>query len=399
MSELPALTPAQRSPETEAQYAYRVRTLYRRSSALRTTDVQNPIEATPLELVQDLVNSGNPNLTRQPIAKSSWHLYRSALLWHLAPRRHENTTYADAYQLLARTKAPLGAKKPTRAKRTFTGNDFECIINALACVDHHRGVHWGSKTAYWLQASLASGARSGEWPDTQWLDRTKSQLIIRSSKRKVSAPAFKKMSDADESVLSVYEEGEHEDCERDEREIYDMRDDQVQAADPEYNEPDEDNSSVSVVTDREVITPTHRIVRIDKSDALYIDLHLDAIERYAIAAQSKSGASSELAFKRYYDMVRRTLHKACQLAFNGKKFYRLHDTRSQFSANLKVDHAIGTVATMMGHTNTRTTMSSYGSRAAGLKSKGLSDRNQQSMADVFQDFPTVADSSDTNTFP
>lgn len=339
---------SRRTAKTEEQYRERVRSLYRQSAGIRTTDPQNPVEPSPIDVVQDLIDSASGE---NPVrARASWALYRSALLWHLADNRLTNDAYETAYAMLADTKLPPGVlKAPKRAKATFRGDDFGILINALLDLKQ-RGANWGSRTAYWLQAGVAAGARTGEWMDTSWLDRDKLQLLIPNSKRKAAAAAFTQMANASmagSTAKSVYELAtEIDDHDFDEEDLLDDR--------------PQDEIGVT--------GGAHRVVRIDRNDALYVDLHLAAIERHAIS-QSACGTPREVAFRRYYEMVRRTLRQACEIAFKGKRYYRLYHTRSQFSADRKVDHALNAVSGMMGHTNTRTTMSSYGSRADGLKGR------------------------------
>lgn len=369
-----------RSRKTEDQYQDRVRGLYRQSSAHRTTDIQNPIEPSPGEVVQDLIDSATPQPNGDPPrrARSSWSLYRSALLWHLSSRRNQNEAYESAYQLLASTKKPEGAKKaPPRTKKTFTGNDFALIINALGSLNALEGLNlrrsfWGSQTAYWMQAGVACGARGIEWEGTTWLDRDKFQLLIPNCKRKKSTPAFFKIAGAANATIEAGSANEAAQT------VYDL--------DTHHDEQDEDWDFGPSEADAD----SHRIVRIDPNDAIYVDLHLAAIERNAIHQQLKNNISRSEAFTRYYEMARRTLRSACEIAFKGKRYYRLYNTRSQFSANRKVDHQLGAVAAMMGHFDPsgKTTMSSYGSRAAGLKGRrAQSNLLSQIMHEAFQPRP------------
>jgi hypothetical protein len=340
---------------------------------LRTQDFENPVEPSPIDVVQDLIDSATPGpLGEKPLrTKASWALYRAALLWHLSSRRHQNIAYETAYQMLADTKSPSGVKKsPPKTKVTFAGNDFVVIINALGSIDR-LSTTWGAKTSYWMQAGIAAGARGGEWNGTSWLDRDKCQLLIPNSKRKVAAPPFVRMAEANATAANNNTPAV--------KSIYEL--DHIENDDHSNMDMDTRSDEINIsLTGEEA---SHRIVRIDRNDAIYIDMHLASIEQHAIA-QSKHGVSRDDAFIRYYEMARRTLRKACDTAFKGKRYYRLYNTRSQFAANKKVDHPIGAVAAMMGHTGTRTTMGSYGSRADGLKGrKGQSDTVGQSILDAF----------------
>lgn len=379
--------PSARNNKTEAQYMKRVRCLYRQSSAIRTTDIQNPIDPSPAEVVQDLIDSASAQPSGAPPrrARASWALYRSSLLWHLSSRRHQNDVYETAYQLLASTKSPAGVKstKP-RAKKTFSGNDFAMIITALGSLNALQGLNlrrsfWGSQTAYWLQAGVAAGARGAEWEGAAWLDRDKFQLLIPNAKRKKTTPAFFKIAGAANAKIAAGSANESAQT------VYDLDNEDLGSEDlgSEYDD-DEDDWEAGPF---EVDVDSHRIVRIDPNDAIYVDLHLASIERNTIHQQLKNNTPRSESFIRYYEMARRTLRSACEIAFKGKRYYRLYNTRSQFSANRKVDHQLGAVAAMMGHfdPSSKTTMSSYGSRAAGLKSrKAQSDLLSQVMMEAFQ---------------
>lgn len=327
-----------RSAGTEAQYVERVRSLWRASVEARTIDPQHPVEPTPAEVVQDLIDSAAGDSPRR--SPASFSLYRSALLWHLAQHQHEHAAYRVAYEALATTKRPpgvqqqAGSKRKAAAKRCFVGNDLADLVNML--MEFNRRDYWGSYTQYWLQATIACGARPGEWIGTSWIDRNALKIQIPNSKRKAASSApFERLAAAP-GALSVY----------------DLPD----------TEPDEDDDEDS---DAAGIGP-YRTVEVNRDEAVYIDLHLDAMESY-IAKQLAQGAESrELAFARYYEMVRRTLRKACEVAFRGQKKYSLRSARSQFAANRKADHGLSAVAGDMGHGSERTTMGNYGARSRAL---------------------------------
>lgn len=357
-----------RTTETEDQYVIRVRGFYRQSSERRTIDPQNPVAASPLDVVDDLIAAASVGPLGEPpkIAYQSWALYRTAMLFHLSSRRQDNDIFEDAYLKLAATKQPCEAlMAKSRSKRTFAIGHFEQLINELGKLNKRN--FRGSQTAYWLKAGVAAGARGIEWAETEWLDREKLQLLIPNSKRKVSTPAFIKIAQAQakygKTFNTVYDI-EAEERRQSESEFFNPNEDA-------WSEINEDDSDIEFASqkDHEIIDiGTHRIVRINSADAMYVDLHLASISRNTLT-QAQNGIGKELAFMHYYEMARRALRIACKSAFKGKHFYRLYTTRSQFAANSKVDHSIGVVAEMMGHSSTRTTMSSYGSRAAGLKGR------------------------------
>lgn len=330
-----------RSPETEAQYVDRVRSLWRASVDARTIDPQHPVDPTPAEVVQDLIDSAAGESPRR--SPASFSLYRSALLWHLAQHQHEHDAYRVAYEALATTKRPPGvqqqpaSKRKATAKRCFVGNDLADLVNTL--MEFNRRDYWGSYAQYWLQATIACGARPGEWIGASWIDRDALKVQIPNSKRKAaSSTPFERLAAAP-GALSVY----------------DLPD----------TEPDDDDDE-----DSDGVGP-YRTVEVNREEAVYIDLHLDAMENYISKQLSQGAESREQAFARYYEMVRRTLRKACEVAFRGQKKYSLRSARSQFAANRKADHGLSAVAGDMGHGNERTTMGNYGHRSRALPRSGV----------------------------
>lgn len=333
------------STKTQIDYESRVKALHHYSSKARTIDQQNPVEPTPLEVTQDLILSAAPGPNNEtPIRSSvSFSIYRAALLWHLHARRHQNELYELAYRTLATTKVPSGRKKKSSFhKLVYMDDDFSMLVNVLGTLDK-RTAQWGSRTSYWIQATVACGARCIEWNSAEWLDRDKFQMTIKTAKKKLSKPAFVQLAETTRTdVFSIHDLYEDDNAE----------DDQI------------DVNSVMTQCDGD----QYRIIRVDRNDATYIDLHLNSIEIHS-QIQRLDGVDRDRAFHRYYEMCRRTLRKACLIAFKGSRFYPLKVGRKQFSANMKIDNSIGVVAALMGHTNTRTTMRNYGSRYAGLKSR------------------------------
>lgn len=342
-----------RDVKTEEEYAKRVKALWRTSAEQRTIDPQNPHDPTPAEVVQDLIDASSGPSPR--LAAASFSLYRSALLWHLAEHKDEHDSFRIAYLALAGTKRPSGTKQKATSKRrgaaalkgAFAGNDLADLIKALN--DFNTRDYWGSYTQYWIQATIACGARPGEWLHTSWLDREALKLQILTSKRKSAAAPFERMAAAAEPVASVYE-----------------------LPDIDPDEDDDDDGADAI-----------RTIEVAREDALFIDFHLDAMNRY-IAKQMADGVDSrEHAFFRYYDMVRRTLRAACKVAFKGNRMYSLRSARSQFAANRKATHELKAVSGDMGHTNSRTTMSNYGPRSNAMNRPAFgADENVEHQAAI-----------------
>ena len=385
-----------RSLKTEDQYRDRVRGLYKYSRELRTDDPQLPVEPSPIDLVEDLITSAQPGLNGSAPRRSiaSWRLYRSALLWHLAMSRHLHPLFESAYQDLAAIQTPSSEirKSPVRLKKTFLAGDFALLVNQLGSMNQ-RGAVWGSRTSYWLQAGVVAGARGIEWRDTRWLDRDKCLLLIPNSKRKVSAPAFKKMREADHlNVKSVFDLQPPISINAAQSLGWTEIENQGSASMSGFEEGDHGNGD----DNEDAPLESHRVVQINRNDAIYVDMHLISIYTHR-KQQAAEGIGAELAFTRYTGMARTTLRNACAILFKGKRHYTLRHTRSQFAANMKVDNSIGAVAAMMGHTSTRTTMGSYGSRLSGLRSKGGIHLMPDGLRQIIADADTDTESSSIDT--
>ena len=340
------------SVETEKQYMERVRSLQRTGRASRTIDWQNPVEPDPMDLVDDLIASVTAPKDSKPRSLSSWRIYRAALLFFLARNRHLHAEFDMAYQKLASMKHPdiRGPKVARRQKMTFVSDDLAQLINHLLIRSRRSAksgkASWGDRTAYWLQAGIATGARACEWPTVYWQDRENCILSIKTAKQKVSEPAFRRAKTAN-SVHGVHA-----------------------AIDPLEFGWGDGVTTAAIDTPGDIHPEPRRLLTIEGKDALYIDLHLNSIALHA-QAQGERGIDEATAFKRYARMAEVTLKSACKDLFGGQRAYTLRHTRSHFAASQKVDHDLSTVASQMGHTSTRTTMSHYGSRASGLRNRGM----------------------------
>lgn len=324
-----------RRSSTIEDYDRRVRALFKVSSAARTLDPQIPIDASPLEVVEDFIASVAPPQSR---GANSWRVCRAALLWFLNPRREKHPIYEEAYAKLAQAKYQTLArasgddsspvKRRRKAKLAISQSDLRVLLNSLAHSITDRTVV-GSDVQIWLQAGIACGARIIEWTGVFWADRQKCLLSIPNAKLKAAKPAMHQLHGSQGTGITVHD---------------------LPPADGDYSD----------------LRSKSRLVRVDPAEAIYIDLQLTAMWA-AIVAHQAEGLSTDEAFDRYYHRCRRTLSTACRTAFGGRKSYSLRVTRSQFAANAKAEFALGSVAEMMGHSSVRTTMGNYGPRARAHK--------------------------------
>lgn len=352
-----------RSARTEKMYAERVRQLYKRSTANRTTDPQQPANVSPLDVTNDLIAAAE---TKSP---ASWNLYRAALLWHLAINRNSASVFQDAYVSLAATRqlgrnagrtaarGTPGRTKTQLNKKGIPEDDLNQLIDVLGGMN--RTTNWGSRTQFWLLAGLASGARPGEWFGASWLDDSKQTLCIPNGKRKRTTPIFK-----------LVPEG---------KTIHD-----VEADRPELLTPGTEFDDTKRI----------RNVPIDPAERIYVSLHLGALNDY-LDKSSPAAPSSEVRQERfvsYYNLCRKVLRKACIQAFNGKKSYSLYVMRSQFTANKKAEMPLKDVAELLGHERSgRTTMANYGPMKIAHGGRGTHAPGEtQSFGNQAQSDPTDA---------
>lgn len=323
----PSLSRA-RSPNTEKQYDSRVRMIWRRSVDSRSTDPQQPVVVTPLEVTQDFVAS------RARVSEATWNLYRAALLCHLVQHRHENDVYEQSYHLLSTVKARStpGAKTKKARKKTISEEHLNQVIDTLGGMNRH--VHWGSRTQFWLQAGLGSGLRPGEWFGASWLDHEKQTILcVPNGKRKTTVPVF-----------TIVSPGQT---------IHD-----VEANNPELLTP----GSASDETKR------IRNVEIEPRDKLWVNLHMGSLNSYL---EKVPEHERESRFVTYYNMCRKVLHSACVRTFDGKKQYPLYVMRSQHAANMKAEMPLADVSARMGHeASGKTTKKDYGPRSAAHGGRG-----------------------------
>lgn len=322
-----------RSRSTEQLYARMVGQRYRGSQKKRSTDSQQPVVVSPMDVVEDLIAS-IPTKTR-----SSWSLYRAALLWHLSANRHLYETYESAYQRLTsvpRLALNAAARPRTRKKKTIPHDHLVSLLTELGSMNG--AVGWGPRTRFWLLAGLASGARPREWIHTRWVDDAHEVLRIRNGKlKRTSTPPFMLVPAG--TGMTIFD---------------------VEADHPERLTPGAEFDE----------SRQFRDVPIDKGDRLWVAEHLGSLQRFLNAS---SGTEDEVVarYDTYYQACRRALMTACRRVFKRKRSYSLYVMRSQFAANAKARLPLDEVAGLMGHSGTRTTMSHYGSRKAAHGHEGM----------------------------
>ena len=308
--------------KTMAEYAERSRLLIEYSSRIRSSGPEDRHHPSPGEIVDDMIRR------RPGWKKATWVLYRSAMLWYLAPRRIEHSHVDNAWLKLKAASVESLPSEIKTARRRIPEPDLKKLLTAL--LPSTRREVWKTRTANWLAAGLASGLRPSEWANATWTDESNTALRVVSLKEKLDNP-FVRNSKAEIKPL----EGA-------------IPDDRI------------------------------RIVPIKPNDVIWVQAHMNSV---AEVMQSRGfdrtrqfGATNEDLMGRderdaliecfqdyYYTPCRKSLLAANKITFSGKKSYSLYSIRSQWFANRKNEVPIEQVRAEGGHVEgSQTTLKNYG---------------------------------------
>lgn len=154
----------------------------RKAIAKREINPDEPVQITPLDLVEDWL------LTVGSCRPQTANTQRSALLWAIAQSQEPGWKEALNRLNLNKQEGPsrtysdedLESNRRSRAPgRMIPEADLHILLNRLAS----RG-EWGARSQWFLMAGIASGARPVEWPDADWVDEEKTVLRIYTAKVK-----------------------------------------------------------------------------------------------------------------------------------------------------------------------------------------------------------------------
>lgn len=327
----------------------------RYSVAKRTSDWDEPAPARLTDIVEDY-------FSREDISAGTKNTMRSALIWFI--ESGETKTTPDALAALAKLRAlesPRGRKpKGKRRANTIPPEDLTALLRYLT--GKTRSKLWAYRTASWIRAGLACGARPVEWLNICWTDENKTAIQIKNAKTKLSEPAFlRKKMESDEAL-----------------EVDEVHLGKIQDRETDY-------SYDSSKTGQEPSAPKYRVVPVEsENDRRAIDLHLSLLEAEVLLIQGES--ERKKAYDVYYGNCRKALTRACNFLWEGKKHYSLYTMRGQFAANIKAAKGSAVAAELMGHTSeTSPSAASYGKgNQAHPKFKGLRPSNQLHNAQVAQ---------------
>lgn len=285
---------------TREGYLKAVNSAIRHSTSARTTDWEEPAIVTLEQIVGDLI-------CREDLARSTKMAVRAALLWYIRSGQTPKNSDSDAaLALLGGMTNPKGRRPENVRPKVISEQDLSKLLDEI----YHRAdrSEWALKTAVWIHAALASGARPIEWLDAEWADADQTTLKIRNAKVKLMAPAFLRGPGAeDHSMLENLDYW--------------------------------DNTEEAV---------TRTVPLSKESERSMVDTHLQYIQQ--AAPRSMSEESRRLEFAKYYAACRLVISRACKSIWGNKRAYSLYTMRGQFAANMAAAHGADSKAALLGHT-------------------------------------------------
>jgi len=335
---------------TRESYLKVVNAAFQHSTAKRTTDWEDPVRVTLCDMVLDLIN-------RQDIAWSTKITSRSALLWYInSGTTRANEDSAQARELLINMRKEPGPR-PAQRPKGISETELGLLLDEV--YTRADNSVWAKRTAVWILAGLACGARTIEWIDAEWVTTEKTELRLRNAKVKLNKPAFQR-SDVNPAIE------------------YDLDD---------ITEFDADTLEEMFGTTDGIF----RIIPIDRElDRSIIDTQMRLIRDH-LPGIGMNKEADKAAFRRYHNQCRKVLVRASQKVWKGKKTFSLYTMRKQFSANMKAKLGSAATAVLMGHSGEDSpSAASYGkanqahARFKGLRPQGAPVQRNTSQAKAGQ---------------
>ncbi len=369
--------PSGRAESTVKLYAQRVQSRLLLSVRKRTIDEESPPVVSPVDVVRDLIEQAQETATGPARLKlQTFNQYRAALLWYLAAQR-DKPEYLDAYNLLAQTRTPAGARRRAltatesealgvtqRAPARRKSIPYEHLRKLLAAIGARIRPRntMPSFCQQWIMATLGVGARPIEWFGVEWIDRDAGIVRVPTAKRHAALPAFIALQDSGDPTKTVH----------------DLPSDNVSETSAGEQADSDFDGSDDIQQEAIDESAPCREVTVHENLRLYVATVIQRIQAVRDSAMA-NGQDPREEYTRLYNCARRIISRACKVAFGNQASYNLYTFRSQFSANSKVTHTLDDVSGMMGHTNSSTTDRSYASR--NRAHRGLTPQVLQSASD------------------
>lgn len=329
-----------------ASYRRSIEAVRRYSVRKRSPDLEDRVDVSILEAVQDLV-------ARTDLSITTLANYRSAMLFLLRDTQDQSHHNRLAYALLESLPLDrLAAPKKPLFNKTIPEQDFRDLMDQLAGRSSRSA--WAQRAQFWIQATLACGARPIEWLDCRWEDEGRNHLLIVTAKKKLQAPRF---LGPGVSAPRASRQGLPDDGYADEEDDTDWQDAGAGSAEAPLRVPG----------------AIRRIPITRHSDRLAIDAHLREMAM-EVKADAEELARLE-AFHRYHDQCRLRLRRACQKLWGKTKNYTLYTFRSQFQANQRAMFGAAATAALMGHASEKSPATSHYGKAAQAHTRFKGERS------------------------
>lgn len=317
---------------TATFYQARIRRLIQKvhdQIAIETQETEDPenssvipqeIVISPVTLIERLVEMK----VEKDWKPSTWRITKSSLAFHFAQTITDKHEHDDAkkmqyvfalHQLQNYTEVGLRGYQKSINKQSrsdqphITPSELDKIVIKL--MSARKNSFWPEFTIYFMMAGLVSGLRPIEWETACWNDSTRTDLQVKTAKKKIDPERLQRALAAYRakngigtakvsSPVSLPMMGVSED---------------LFTFDSDLEIVNEDADHI------------YRLVPIDPIDRAWVDAHLANLGQYMDAGGK---------FSAYFDACRIRLHSAVRSLFKGERSISLYTMRHQFAANSRV---------------------------------------------------------------
>ncbi|MDM0032366.1 hypothetical protein QTI33_09540 [Variovorax sp. J22P271] len=315
----------------------------------------DPDWVTPVQLVEQLAADTT-------LANTTKNTYRAAIIWackqpnfgFLDGERRAGLEAACAFNPRKHGAVREIVRNARASARAIPEQDLRPILDALISA-HPSAPAWPKKTAYWLMAGIATGARPSEWATAFWFDRDRRILRLPNIKLK-KQPAFDwhyipkellSRADADLRAMAAV----------DTEDFSDVLDAARRQADPiAATTVHFDNDEARQIADAATFESLRRqrAWELRNAGLAWRDIELvpttvSAVETHLTLLREYLAGGEERTFDKYYDGCRAALRSACEDAFDDGRIYSLYDARSTASANAQASFGPERAAEILGH--------------------------------------------------
>lgn len=355
----------------------------------------DPDWVTPVQLVEQLAADTT-------LANATKKKYRAAIIWAckqpnfglLDGERRAGLEVACAFNPRKHGAVREIVRNARASARAIPERDLRPILDALLSASPSARA-WPKKTALWLMAGIATGARPREWATAFWFDRDRRILRLPNIKLK-KQPAFDwhyipkellSRADADLRTMAAID-----------TEVSDVLEASRRQADPMAATTVQfDNDEARQIADAATFEGLRRQrawelrnaglawrdIEVAPTAVRAVDTHLTLLREYLAGGEERT-------FDKYYEGCRPALRSACKDAFDDGRIYSLYDARSTAAANAQASFGPERAAEILGHymARKRTIRDNYAGADRAFRSSG---RFAPSLADTQNQRDQAAD--------